>query len=613
MTIVSSNYKWGNTEIKPAEPIVVGEKKEWKIIYTCGQYSIKAGMVIRIAIPLCWTVPTKDKSKAGAIEVFTFAKIAIRYEIRRHRYIYIYITGGRLCVGDKIYLIYGFKDAGGPGSTAQTLVTDSKITFETAVDPTGVGNFILFEKHPTVKILPNEPKYFNVVIPSITHINKPLDVKISVVDKYGNPVASFKEDILIETTLKATYKSKQRIKIINFASHKINITFKELGIGRIKVTSVDGKIQGTSNPCRVFGEEKQEISFNKQIYWGDVHGHSTISDGVGSPDYFYRYARYIAHLDFAALTDHDYEVHHSWYERKEQVITKQQWREIKNRTKKYYELEKFITFNAYEWTGRPWGDRCIYFLGGDPKMISCNDKDGSTPNSLYSSLKKIDALVIPHTTCSGFMGGEWNIDSKKLEKVMEIYSMHGSCEFEGGPRTVLNSVKKQYFRDALAKGLKLGVIGSGDNHLTQPGNPHLIPGPYSSLRYSTGLAAVWCDGLTRKDIFQSLRERYCYATTGARIILDFQINGVRMGEEIKVKAKESPEIKVYVAGTDRIKLLEIIRFGEVAYSISSQKMDFSLKWKDTAIFLKSCYYYIRLIQEDGEMAWSSPIWVNREI
>jgi len=228
------------------------------------------------------------------------------------------------------------------------------------------------------------------------------------------------------------------------------------------------------------------------------------------------------------------------------------------------------------------------------------------------SLLSPSDIDIRDTSCSNFMGGEWNIDSKKLEKVMEIYSMHGSCEFDGGPRPVFNSVKGQYFRDALAKGLKLGVISGGDNHLTQPGNPYLIPGPYSSLRYSNGLAAVWCDKLTRKDIFQSLRERYCYATTGARIILDFQINGARMGEEIKVKAKELPEIKVFVAGTDRIKLLEIIRSGKVVYSLSNQGTDFYFKWEDTNVFLRSCYYYIRLIQEDGEMAWSSPIWLNRD-
>jgi len=612
MTSVSSNYKWGNIKIKPAEPIVAGKKKEWNIIYTCGQHDIKAGAVIRVTIPLCWSVPTKEKNEPGAIKVYSDAKAAVCCEILRHRNVHITINGGKLSKGEKIYLIYGFQGNGGPGSIVQSQVVDGEAAFETAIDPNGCADFKLLKDQPTLKILPDEPKYFNIVIPSIAHINIPVEAKISVVDRYGNPVTYFEDDILIETNLKADYVSKHRIKIANLASYLTNITFKEPGVGRIKIFSLDGKLQGSSNPCHIFAKENQEENSIKHLFWGDIHSHSTISDGIGSPDYFYKYAHYITHLDFAALTDHDYELYHSWYERKEQVITKHQWEEIKNRTKKYYKPREFVTFNAYEWTGRPWGDRCIYFLDDYPEIIRCNDKNGSTPNSLYSSLNKTDALVIPHTTCSDFMGGEWNIDGKNFEKVMEIYSMHGSSEFDGGPRPVLNSVKGQYFRDALVKGLKLGVIGGGDNHLTQPGNPYLIPGPYSSLRYSTGIAAIWSEELTKKDIFQSLRERHCYATTGARIILDFQINGARMGEEIKVKAKESPEIKVFVAGTDRIKLLEIIRFGEVVYSISTQKMDFSLKWKDTDIFLKSCYYYIRLIQEDGEMAWSSPIWLNRE-
>src|SRR3989339_2261472 len=42
------------------------------------------------------------------------------------------------------------------------------------------------------------------------------------------------------------------------------------------------------------------------IYWGDVHGHSSLSDGKGSPDDYFTHARDVARLDFAILTDHDF-------------------------------------------------------------------------------------------------------------------------------------------------------------------------------------------------------------------------------------------------------------------------------------------------------------------
>nr|MDO8135256.1 hypothetical protein [Candidatus Njordarchaeum guaymaensis] len=52
-----------------------------------------------------------------------------------------------------------------------------------------------------------------------------------------------------------------------------------------------------SNPIMVgsFG------SADPKIYWGDVHGHSALSDGTGSPEHHYYYGRYVACLDYCAL------------------------------------------------------------------------------------------------------------------------------------------------------------------------------------------------------------------------------------------------------------------------------------------------------------------------
>ena len=43
-----------------------------------------------------------------------------------------------------------------------------------------------------------------------------------------------------------------------------------------------------------------------QIFWGDVHGHTSHSDGKGSLDDYFTYARDVAKLDFVIVTDHDF-------------------------------------------------------------------------------------------------------------------------------------------------------------------------------------------------------------------------------------------------------------------------------------------------------------------
>ena len=43
-----------------------------------------------------------------------------------------------------------------------------------------------------------------------------------------------------------------------------------------------------------------------RLFWGDVHTHTSLSDGKGSPEQVLAHARDAAQLDFAILTDHDF-------------------------------------------------------------------------------------------------------------------------------------------------------------------------------------------------------------------------------------------------------------------------------------------------------------------
>ena len=43
-----------------------------------------------------------------------------------------------------------------------------------------------------------------------------------------------------------------------------------------------------------------------RVLWADLHGHSAFSDGTGPPEDYFLYARDVAALDVAALTDHDH-------------------------------------------------------------------------------------------------------------------------------------------------------------------------------------------------------------------------------------------------------------------------------------------------------------------
>jgi hypothetical protein len=55
------------------------------------------------------------------------------------------------------------------------------------------------------------------------------------------------------------------------------------------------------------------MSAKYHIYWGEAHGHTRISDGKGTLDDYFTYARDVAKLDFAIVSDHDFGNAHPWW------------------------------------------------------------------------------------------------------------------------------------------------------------------------------------------------------------------------------------------------------------------------------------------------------------
>ena len=110
------------------------------------------------------------------------------------------------------------------------------------------------------------------------------------------------------------------------------------------------------------------------------------------------------------------------------------------------------------------------------------------------------------------------------------------------------------------------------------GSPRSRPGyPTHSRSYHDSSYSRWeSEEFTREAVFDAIRARRCYATTGKRIIVDFRIDDHWMGEEFK--SRNAPHIAVKVVGT--------------------------APPRDTD------WYYVRVIQQDFEMAWD-PIWISR--
>jgi hypothetical protein len=127
--------------------------------------------------------------------------------------------------------------------------------------------------------------------------------------------------------------------------------------------------------------------------------------------------------------------------------------------------------------------------------------------------------------------------------------------------------------------------------------------------HRSGLTAVFSNDVTVDGVLAALKRRRCYATSGAKIGLWFEVDGRPMGEELVIGG--SVQFRVVVSGTDPIESLVLVTNGgeETALDASGKEVNINGNlppppgsgW---------CYYFIRVVQTDGEVAWSSPIWMD---
>ncbi|MFB3896540.1 MAG: CehA/McbA family metallohydrolase [bacterium] len=348
---------------------------------------------------------------------------------------------------------------------------------------------------------------------------------------------------------------------------------------------------------------QSEISHDKigeyTVYFGDIHSHSWLSDGVGSVEESFTRSRDVYQEDFYALTDHEDFVRNR--------MSPAEWEESKHWTKYYNDPGKFVTIPAYEWTQAriPLGDGHInvYFNNEDNIIYPIRDPETKTAAGLFSALEPLNALGFPHHI--GWTGINWDAHNPKVQTCIEIVSNHGAYEYMGNePIKHRGGIPGCFIQDGLAKGLKFGIIGGSDGHglLWQHGVG------YKRDTWRAGWSGILAKSLTREGILDAYRNRRTYATTGEKILVDFQADNHVLGEEYSTNT--APEFSIHVKGTNLLHYVYLIRNNEVIQTNGGDSYEARFKFTDTKIPKGTNWYYLRVLQRDGSMAWSSPIWIT---
>jgi hypothetical protein len=240
-------------------------------------------------------------------------------------------------------------------------------------------------------------------------------------------------------------------------------------------------------------------------------------------------------------------------------------------------------------------------------LLSSLDERYDDPRELWEALRGLAALTVPHHPAGGPAPIDWEIaPDALLEPLVEITSAHGCSEARDCALSIYSAFDGAFARDALERGYELGFIGSGDGHDGHPGLTHLGP------HYPTGgLAAVLSEELTREGLLEALRARRAYATNGPRIVLRAALGSARMGTSVPAAALGAEALLFVEAhGTAPILSVDVVRSGGLYPGLEG---DGALDLTASAMLQGLAageYVYVRVIQEDGGAAWSSPIFLE---
>ncbi len=494
--------RMGTIALAPAGPFVAGAHVELVLVYTAGTFGIDDTGMVKIS----WRTtsdmskPQFDKPQAAnftTVEASNGAKLEVwfdRLNVRPYaNTLLIRVGRGYLREGDTLTIRLGDRRQGSPGYRLQTNV-EAGVELKTSVDAFATYEFCELPVQPAFDLVPGPAASWKAILPSLAIVGEPFRLAVVAEDKWGNPTAdangSF--ELLASRPLRGL---PAKLDIRNGDGPRVieNLVADAEGDVELRLTT-NGEELARANPLRVVNQA------SLRRYWGDLHGQSGETIGMGTAEAYFRYARDAAFIDMVGHQGNDFQ------------ITDAFWSELNRLTAAFDEPGRFVCLPGYEWSGNTGmgGDRNIFYRReGRPIRRSSHilvqgqtsTEAIYTADELFRALEGEDAIVIAH------VGGRYAdlnyAHDGRLERAVEVHSTWGTFEW--------------LLHDAFEKGFRVGVVCHSDDHNGRPGNTR--PGA-SSFGAIGGLTCYFMPELTRDALFEALRQRRHYGTTGARIFVD---------------------------------------------------------------------------------------------
>lgn len=499
---------YGHADLEPKGAFQARSYQTFRLIYTCGRYGLDDTGSIKVVFRFTadgGDLQTTDPSAPNYVTATASngTPLKLSFDSSGHmrpwyRALTVFVHKGFLREGDTIEIVVGDTSGGSPGHMLQSMC-ESAFTWRVIADVCATGHYIPIAESPTIDIVPGPPAVWKAILPTLRRPSETFRLGIKAEDRYGNP--SNQVDAVLSLTASGPVEGLPET--IDFPPGRRSVVIDGLrasaeGSLDIAVRDAEGTLLARTNPLMI--RDGSEAS-----WWADMHGQSGESVGLNTAREYFDFARNMAFLDATSHQANDFQVNGAF------------WAHINELTAEYHEDGRFLTLPGYEWSGNTGvgGDRNVYFrTEGRPIRRSSHAliadraeimNDAPTARELFAALRNEDCVAYAHI--GGRPADVAYAHDPRIETAMEIHSAWGTFEW--------------LMADCFEQGYRVGVVANSDGHKGRPGASY--PGTSQFGAYG-GLTCFLMDRLDRDALFDCLKNRRHYATTGDRIHVDLAVD-----------------------------------------------------------------------------------------
>ncbi len=319
------------------------------------------------------------------------------------------------------------------------------------------------------------------------------------------------------------------------------------------------------------------------VYFGNLHSHTSHSDGVASPADACAFARDSAGLDFLAVTDHIGSFHLVPYV---PMNTPWQWDNCMSMADSFTVVGSFVGIAGWEWTSEKYGHINVFNTSDmirDSLVLWYHYIISEFYNWLLNHPPAFAMFNHPGGLGIGSYMDYNNFEyiSSALDSAIHLF------EFQ-------MVTQEPFYNLALSKGWHVSPVWNQDNH------------QYNWGTYNDCRAGIWADTLSRQSLFDAIIKGRTFSTMDKNASIWMDVDGTDMGSVLTVRQSATFHLSIADVDNENWLWLGLISENGTILGIDSITGNFDTTF--TIDLTNEKWIYAKAMQADSNCLWSAPIY-----